>query len=116
MDGVLYDGKGYPVAYFEDEGERVIYLWNGHAVAYLAGDKIYGWNGNHIGWYSEGIVYDNIGQRVGSIGEKCPFALKTERVKSPKYAKSAKFERLPEHKRPDFRQSYGIQEFEAFLK
>ena len=116
MDEALYDGKGNPVAYFEDDGEHIIYLWSGYAVAYLAGDLIYGWNGSHIGWYYEGIVYDVRGQPVGSIGDKCPFALKAVRVKSAKRAKSPKFQRLPEYKRPDFRRDYGDQNLEEFLK
>jgi len=116
MDGILYDGKGLPVAYFEYDGEPVIYLWNGHAVAYLFADMIYGWNGNHIGWYHEGVAYDVRGQRVGSIGEKCPYALKAERVKAAKHAKTAKFARLPEHQRPDYRNAYGSKDLESFLK
>src|SRR5271165_5708131 len=107
MDEALYDGKGNPVAYFEDDGERIIYLWSGYAVAYLAGDLIYGWNGSHIGWYDEGLIYDVRGQPVGSIGDKCPFALKALRAKSSKHAKGPKFQRLPEYKRPDFRRDYG---------
>lgn len=116
MDGVLFDGKGHPVAYLEDDGERIIYLWNGHAVAYFVGDRIYGWNGNHIGWYSEGVAYDVLGQRVGSIGDKCPRALQVLRVKAPKRARQPKFARAPEHKRPDFRQHYSDQDFSEFLK
>jgi hypothetical protein len=116
MDAVLYDDKGHPVAYFEDDGERIIYLWSGYAVAYLVGEMIFGWNGHHVGWYYEGVVYDTRGQRVGSIGDKCPFALKEVRVKSAKHAKSPKFERRPEHKRPDFRRDYGSQNLEEFLK
>lgn len=116
MDAVLYDRTGQPVAYMEDDGEPLIYLWSGYAVAYLFGDLIYGWNGNHIGWFSEGIVYDARGQRVGSIGDKCPFALKAVRAKAAKHAKNAKFARLPEHKRPDYRKNYGDQDFESFLK
>jgi hypothetical protein len=116
MDGVLFDGKGRPVAYLETDGERIIYLWGGHAVAYFVGDRIYGWNGNHLGWYSEGVVYDVRGQRVGSIGDKCPRALQAERVKAAKRARPAKFARLPEHKRPDLRKNYSEQDFEEFLK
>ena len=116
MDGVLFDGKGYPVAYLEDDGERIIYLWSGHAVAYFVNERIYGWNGNHIGWYSEGVVYDVRGQRVGSIGDKCPRALQVLRVKAAKRARPPKFARLSEHQRPDFRHGYSEQSFEAFLK
>lgn len=116
MDGVLFDKMGHPVAYMEDDGERIVYLWSGHAVAYFVEDRIYGWNGNHIGWFSEGVAYDLRGERVGSVGGKCPRALQATRVKGPKYARSAKFARRPEHKRPDFRNTYSEQDFVEFLK
>jgi hypothetical protein len=116
MEGILYDGKGNPVAYIENDGETVIYLWGGHAVAYFVGDMVYGWNGSHLGWYSEGVVYDLRGLRVGSIGDKCPVALKAERTKAPKRAKLGKFSRSPEYKRTDYRQSYSAQDLESFLK
>jgi len=116
MDGVLFDGKGRPVAYVEVDGEPIIYLWNGHAVGYFFGDRIYGWNGNHIGWYSEGVAYDTHGQRVGSVGDKCPRALQATRVKSAKHARSAKFARKPERERPAYRNNYSEQDFEEFLK
>lgn len=116
MDGELFDGKGRPVAYVEDEGERLIYLWNGHAVAYLVEERLYGWNGHHLGWFSEGVMYDLRGQRVGSVGGKCPRALQAMRIKAAKRARQPKFERLPEHKRFDFREKYSEQDFEEFLK
>jgi hypothetical protein len=116
MDGVLFDGKGKPLAYVEHEGEAMIYLWSGHVAAYLAGDHIVGWNGSHLGWFIDGIAYDLHGQRVGSIGEKCPRALQIQRPKGPKRARPPKHARKPEHKRPDFRPGYGEQSFEDFLK
>jgi len=36
------------VAYIADDRET-IYLWDGHAVAYLYEDKVYGCNGKHLG-------------------------------------------------------------------
>lgn len=116
MDGALFDGKGCPVAYIEDEGERVLYLWNGHAVAYLVEDRLYGWNGHHIGWYDSSVVYDLHGQRVGSLGDQCPRALQVLRVKPAKYSRQPKHARLPEHKRVDYRYTYSDQDFESFLK
>ena len=115
MDDVLFDGKGQPVAYIEVDGERIVYLWSGHAVAYFFGDRIFGWNGNHIGWYAEGVLYDTHGQRVGSIGDKCPRALQATRVKSAKHARSAKFARKPEYERPAYRNHYSEQDFGEFL-
>ncbi len=116
MDGVLFDGKGRPVAYVEHEGELQIYLWNGHIAAYLIGDFLYGWNGRHLGWVSDSVVYDLHGQRVGSTGDKCPRALQVERGKAPKHYLPPKHARAPEHKRPDFRATYSEQDFEDFLK
>ena len=116
MDGVLFDGKGRPVAYLEVDGERIIYLWNGYAVAYFVGDRIHGWNGNHIGWFNEGVVYDRHGQRVGSVGDKCPRALQATRAKASKHARTAKYALKPEYERPDYRNYYSEQDFEEFLK
>ena len=116
MDGELFDGKGRPVAYMEYDGESVIYLWNGHAVAYLVEERLYGWNGHHLGWYSEGVVYDLRSLRVGSVGDKCPRALQVLHAKPAKRARQPKFARLPEHKRLDFRPTYSEQDFEDFLK
>ncbi|HEY8027852.1 MAG TPA: hypothetical protein VIF60_25155 [Burkholderiaceae bacterium] len=116
MDGVLFDGKGRPVAYVEHEGEAMLYLWSGHVAAYVSGDLVFGWNGNHLGWYIDGVVYDLRGQRVGSTAEKCPRALQVLRVKAPKRARPPKHARHAEHKRPDFRPTYGEQDFEDFLK
>lgn len=84
MELTLYDGKGHPVAYIADDNENSIYLWSGHAVAYLDGENIYGWNGHHLGWFVGGVLYDLHGLRVGSIGEKCPYGLYAQPAK---YAK-----------------------------
>jgi hypothetical protein len=116
MDGTLYDGKGKPVAYIEHEAEAVIYLWSGHVAANFKGELIYGWNGMHLGWFSEGVVYDLNGIRVGSLGEKCPRALQPPRSKGALRTHPPKHERRPEYKRPNFRPSYGEQDFEQFLK
>ncbi len=116
MEGVLFDGKGRPVAFVEDDGERVFYLWSGHAVAYLVEDRLYGWNGHHIGWYSESVMYDLHGQRVGSLGDKCPRALQVVHARPVKHAKQPKFARQPEHRRIDYRATYSEQDFEEFLK
>ncbi len=116
MDGTLYDAKGKPIAYLEHESETVIYLWSGHVAANFMGELIYGWNGYHLGWFSEGVVYDLHGKRVGSLGDKCPRALQPLRPKGAQRTHPPKHERKPEYKRPDFRPTYGEQDFEEFLK
>ena len=115
MDTVLYDRRGNPVAYFEDESGRLIYLWNGYAVAYLKGELVYGWNGQHIGWYAEGVLYDTRGLRVGSLGGKCQFALKEPGSRAAKRTKGPLYERRSEFKRPDFRPDYSEVGLEDFL-
>ncbi|MFM5213269.1 4-fold beta flower protein [Aeromonas hydrophila] len=62
-------------AYITDGGEKSIYLWRGHAAAYVSGENIYVWNGKHLGWFVGGILFDLHGNRVGSLGENCPYAL-----------------------------------------
>lgn len=116
MDGTLYDVRGKAVAYIEHENEAVIYLWSGHVAANLMGELIYGWNGYHLGWFAEGVVYDLRGIRVGSLGDRCPRTLQPLRPKGAQRTHPPKHERKPEHKRPDFRPTYGEQDFEEFLK
>jgi len=49
METTLYDGTGRPVAYIADDSDNSIYLWSGHAVAYLVDSNVYGWNGTTLG-------------------------------------------------------------------
>ena len=56
MEITLYDGKGRPQAYIDLLDQNSIYLWSGHAVAYVDNEALYGWNGRHIGWYLDDVV------------------------------------------------------------
>jgi len=89
MEITIFDGRGRPVAYIVDDGENSIYLWSGHAVAYIVNENVYGWNGHHLGWFIDGVIYDLHGRNVGSIQEKCPYATYAEPAKYAKYAKYA---------------------------
>lgn len=89
METTFYDKDGQPVAYLADDGET-IYLWEGHAVAYLRSDNLYGWNGDHLGWFVDGVIHDLEGFSAGFVGEKCPVATYAEPAKYAKYAKHAK--------------------------
>ena len=88
METTLFDGRGHPGAYIADDGENSVYLWSGHAVAYVVGELVYGWNGRHLGWFVDGVVYDLQGQRVGSVRERCPYATYAEPAKYAKYSPS----------------------------
>lgn len=116
MEITLFDGKGHPVAYIADDGDSSIYLWRGQAVVYISGENIYGWNGKHLGWFVDGILYDLHGCRVGSIGERCPYALYAQPAKYAKHAKYAKCARYAAYARPGLSTSYSRQPFEEFLK
>lgn len=116
MEETLYDGRGRPVAYIADDNEMSIYLWSGHAVAYIVGENLYGWNGQHIGWFVNGVLYNRRGQRAGSIGSKCPFALYAAPAKYAKFAKYAKYARYAAYARPGLSSSYSQEPFEDFLK
>ena len=70
METTLYDKGGNPVAYISEDNGFAIYLWDGHAVSYLEGDRIYGWKGEHIGWFEKDIIYDSKGNRVGFTQKK----------------------------------------------
>ena len=91
MEINLFDRHGKAVAYISDDGEDSIYLWDGHAVAYIDSEIVYGWSGHHLGWFIDGIIYDTHGQRVGFVSSKCPVAAFAAPAKYAKYAKPAKY-------------------------
>ena len=95
MEITIFDGRGRPVAYIADDGENSIYLWSGHAVAYIVNENVYGWNGHHLGWFIDGVIYDLHGRNVGSIQEKCPYATYAEPAKYAKNAKYANTQDMP---------------------
>lgn len=100
METVLCDLKGQAVAYIVTEDDNTIYLWSGHAVAYLNERRIYGWKGKHLGWFIDGIVYDCLGHQVGFTKEKSPIAIDTTVAKSPRLAQTLKFPPYPPVPKP----------------
>ena len=62
MEITFYDHSGRPIAYSED-GEH-IFLFSGHAVAFINGNSIYDYSGQHLGWFRYGWVQENSGRYV----------------------------------------------------
>jgi hypothetical protein len=116
VEVTLYDDTGHPIAYIAEGNEQSIYLWSGHAVAYLVEENVYGWNGQHLGWFVSGVLHDLQGFRVGSIGAKCLYGFYGEPGKYGKYGQYAKYGRYAAYGRPGFSSSYGAQTLEDFLK
>ena len=116
MEITIFDGRGRPVAYIADDSENSIYLWSGHAVAYIVNENVYGWNGHHLGWFVDGIIYNIHGHKVGSIQEECPSATYAAPAKYAKYAKYAKHARYAAYARPALSLSYSDESLEDFLK
>lgn len=116
MEITLYNQRGEPQAYIADDTEHSIYLWNGHAVAYIKEDVIHGWNGKHLGWFIDGIIYDTQGYRVSSIRNKCPVATFAEPVKYAKYAKYAKYVAYAPYAKPRLSTGYSDQDLLSFLE
>lgn len=58
----LYDKKGKPIAYIENEED--IYTFTGKPVAYINDNKIFGFNGSHLGWFENGWIRDLNGECV----------------------------------------------------
>ena len=86
MERTLFDKDGNAIAYFSDDYNASIYLWDGSPVAYLHDDShIFGFNGRHLGWFIDEIIYDNSGQRIGFTSSSCPVPTAKEPVKSKKY-------------------------------
>lgn len=111
----LYTKSGKPVAYLASDGET-IYLWSGHAVAYLDRDTVYGWKGKHLDWWDDGIIYDLHGRRIGFTGKRCPSGCFAAPAKYDKYAQYAKYARFAPYARPAFSFNNSEQELEDFLK
>jgi len=95
MEITLYDDSGKPVAYLDIDDENTIWMWEGHAVAYIEDNVIFGWNGEHLGWFIDQIIYDLNGYRVGYTGETCPRNLKLEPFK--KFKRFKRFKRFQRH-------------------
>jgi len=101
MERTLFDAQGHPIAYIADDGERSIYLWSGHAVAYIDERlNCYGWNGQHLGWVEDGILFDQHGLRVGFMRVGQPEPLGEAPAKSDKAAKRAKLAKCTPSERP----------------
>ena len=101
MERTLYDAKGCAIAYIADDGERSIYLWSGHAVAYID-DRLncYGWNGQHLGWIEDGVLFDDRGLAIGFMKTNRPQASDGVPAKSAKAPKYVKWAKSPPHALP----------------
>jgi sugar/nucleoside kinase (ribokinase family) len=115
MELTLYDTTGQPLAYIADHGENSIYLWKGHAVAYIDRENLYGWNGKHLGWFVDGVLYDQKGLCVGSVRERCKRAVKAQPAKFAKFAKYAKYARRAAPARPVLSSRESGEQLETFL-
>jgi len=59
MDIALYDRRGVPMAYSDDNEH--IYLFSGAPVAYVLQDSVHSYPGRHLGWFDDGWIRDNEG-------------------------------------------------------
>jgi hypothetical protein len=115
MEIALFNKNGKPVAYIADDG-KTIYLWDGHPVAYLSGDKVYDWNGRQLGWFNNGTIFDIYGLRSGFIKSKSPIATEMEPFKSRKHHKPVKGERQPQAIKPILCYGYSNKNLEDLLE
>ena len=100
MEKTLFNKDGLPAAYVTDDYNQDIYLWDGHAVAYVFEfEHIYGINGHHLGWFVQDIMYNDVGEMVGFTVSTCPVAVAKEPNKTKKYPRS---EISPRWKAPAF--------------
>jgi hypothetical protein len=115
METTLFNKNGKPVAYIAADGET-IYLWDGRAVACLAGDKIFGWNGRQLGWFDNGTVFDIYGLRAGFIKSKSPIPMDIEPHKPGKQAKSVKSVKQGSVAKPAMCYGYSSKSLEELLE
>ena len=117
MEKTLFDRNGLPTAYITDDYNQDIYLWNGHAVAYIfENGHVYGINGTHLGWFVQEIIFNNYGEKVGFTSSTCPVNIAKEPNKTKK---SPRTEIRPRWKAPAFPQltfKIANQDLGDFLK
>jgi len=116
MERALFDSWGKPVAYIALRPRNVIFLFDGHPVAFLYGTHIYGFTGVHLGWFINDIVYDAGGKRIGFTASTAPLPACQE---PPKAKKSPLAKRQPRQEAPPLPElefDYAEENFEAFLK
>jgi hypothetical protein len=100
VEKTLYNKNGLPTAYITDDYNQDIYLWDGHAVAYVfENEHVYGINGDHLGWFVQEIVFNNYGERVGFTSSTCPVNIAKEPHKTKKHPRA---EIRPRWKAPAF--------------
>jgi len=118
MEITLYDMSGKPHAYiaFENYDEKIIYLWNGKACAYLDGKLVYSFNGSHIGWFMNGILYNKEGFQIGFTEHTCPSTLEPEPIKSAKKALPPISVKEAPHPKPIFKSEYSPITLSVFLE
>ena len=107
MDTTLFDRKGQPIAYIADDPGKTVYLWSGHAVAYVDQEALVGWNGRQLGFFVRGRVYDARGRQAGSIAEECAYVPQAESAKSAKQTKRLKHSPEPQRPRPKLSLAYA---------
>ncbi|MBW2311864.1 MAG: hypothetical protein JRF35_12460 [Deltaproteobacteria bacterium] len=116
MERALFNSWGEPVAYISNDRKKIIFLWDGHPVAYLYGHHVYGFNGLHLGWFINGVVYDAEGNRIGFTSTTCPLPAAQEPPKAKKYAVAKMESRQEAPPLPDLGFNLSEENFEDFLK
>jgi hypothetical protein len=116
MEKALFNSGGDPVAYISNEARKIIFLWDGHPVAYLYGHQVYGFNGRHLGWFIKGVVFDTEGKRIGFTSNTSPLPASQEPPKAKKYALAKMEPREEPPPLPDLGFNYSEEDLEAFLK
>ncbi len=116
MEKALFNSRGEPVAYITEHARKIIFLWDGHPVAYLYGHHVYGFNGLHLGWFINGVVYEIEGKRIGFTSSTSPLPASQEPPKAKKYALGKTEPREEAPPLPDLGFDYSEEDLEAFLK
>ena len=112
----LFDQSGESVIYIDLDDDLAIYIWEGHATAYLDGSlnqflrgetlDVYGWNGKHLGWYFDGIIMNHNGDASCVTRERHPGPV-TEYVKYVKYVQYVKYVSYVAPVEPIFSNHFG---------
>ncbi|MGD8554114.1 MAG: hypothetical protein PVJ32_01645 [Anaerolineales bacterium] len=118
MAQTFYDRGGRPVAY-TDDGKH-IFLFTGHAVAFIEKGSIYDYSGRHLGWISKGWVRDHDGNcALFTEKAKSPPTLPwkhTKPVVLPKQGVPAKGVKKPKTTKPEFHKTWAGMTGQQFFE
>lgn len=113
---ILYNSTGHPTAYIASRNPKIVFLWSGEPVAYLAGQLLYGFNGHQPGMVPQRNREGPEGPRRRLHQNRPAHHPKNAPVRGPKRPRPVKTVRQPPKLRPPDSVIPSPVPLEEFLK